>query len=74
MNLPVELIEYPDLTGMYSDKSPWFLEPSAMSLAWTPESMSTLTTRVIGRAISTPLGMFLPQDHKGALYSKVAQS
>jgi len=71
MNLPVELIEYPDLNGMYSDKNPWFLEPSAMSLARTPESMSMLTTRVIGRAISTPPGMFLPQDRKGALYSKV---
>jgi hypothetical protein len=67
MNLPlspIKLCEDWDRDGMYLDKNPWLLEPSAMSLAWTPENMSTPATRVIGRAIAPPTSMFLPQIAK----------
>ena len=73
-NLPVELFEDPDRNGMNLDKKPSFLGPSAMSLARTPENMSTAVKRVIGRAIAIPPGMFLPQHRIAALYNKEAQS
>jgi hypothetical protein len=67
------MLEDPDRDGMYLEKKPWFLKPSAMSLVWELETMSKPAKRVVERAITLPApsGMLSHQEYIGTLCNKL---